>query len=84
MMKTKMSVIVTIPGRFNSFELYEDIKQYGASVTDIGDTTIVIVTIDIRNEAIEHIMEACHKYNPNCEVNARMLEEVGQEEERQE
>ena len=75
MMKTKMSVTVTIPGKFDSLELYEDIKKYGASVTDMGETTIVRVTIDITNEAIERIMTACHKYNPDCEVHAHMLEE---------
>lgn len=74
-MNTKMSVLVTIPGAIDSLELYEDIKQYGASVTDMGDKTLVLVTIDIRENAIEHILAACHKYNPDCEVNAHMLGE---------
>lgn len=74
-MNTKMSVLVTIPGAIDSKELYEDIKQFGCNVTDLGDKTLVYATIDIRNSAIEYIMTACHKYNPDCEVKAHMLTE---------
>lgn len=73
-MNTKMSVLITLKGPIESKELYEDIKKYGANVTDMGEKVMVYVTIDIRNDAIEHIMTACHKYDNDCSVNAHMIQ----------
>lgn len=73
-MNTKMSVLITLKGPIESKELYEDIKKYGANVTDLGEKVMVYVTIDIRNDAIEHIMAACHKYDNDCSVNAHMIQ----------
>lgn len=72
-MKTKMSVLVTLKGPIESKELYEDIKKYGANVTDMGNKVMVYVVIDIRENAIEHILAACHKYDNDCQVNAQII-----------
>lgn len=73
-MQTKMSVLVTIPGPIDSRELYEDIKRYGANVTDMGAKVLVYCKIDIREDAIEKILTSCNKYG-DCEVNAQMLKD---------
>ena len=71
----RMSVKITIPGIIDSRELYEDIKDTGAHVTDMGACTLVQVTADIRSDVIERVIAACNKYHPDCHVACCMLKD---------
>lgn len=73
-MNTKMKVQITIDGGIDSHELHQDLSQYYASTFNVGDKTIVHVTIDIRESIIEDVLAICNKYG-DCEVKAHMLTE---------
>lgn len=71
-MQTKMSVLITIKGKIDSKELYEDLKQYGLNVTDMGEKTLIYAKIDIRDNTIEKILAICNKYG-DPEVEAHII-----------
>lgn len=71
-MQTKMDVYVTIKPRAKSRELYERLRQYGANVTDLGDTVYVYTKIDIREDSIGKILGICNEYG-DCSVDAHMV-----------
>ena len=73
-MQTKMKVYITIKPRAKSRELYERLRCYEANVTDLGDKVYVYTTIDIREDAIEHITKICREYG-DCSVDAQMVKE---------
>ena len=73
-MQTKMNVYVTVKPRVKSRELYERLLPYKANVTDIGDKVYVYTEIDIREDAIEHILKICKGYG-DCSVDAHMVDE---------
>lgn len=73
-MNTKMTVFITVKGKINSLELYERIKDYGANVTDLIDKTYVYAIIDIKEDAIEHILTICDEYG-ECDVEAHRVKE---------
>lgn len=74
-MQTKMNVYITIKPRAKSRELYERLRCYDANVTDLGDKVYVYTTIDIREDAIEHITKICNEYG-DCSVDAQMVKET--------
>lgn len=70
-MNTKMDVYITVKPKSKSRELYERLQPFKANVTDLGDKVYVYTEIDIREDAIEKILDICHEYG-ECEVNAQM------------
>ena len=73
-MQTKMNVYVTVKPRVESRELYERLRPYDANVTDVGDKVYVYTEIDIREDAVEHIIAICKEYG-DCSVDAHMVNE---------
>ena len=73
-MQTKMKVYVTVKPRANSSELYERLLSFKANVTDLGDTIYVYTIIDIREDAIEKMLNICREYG-ECSVKASMVDE---------
>lgn len=73
-MNTKMTVLITIKGKIDSRDLYSKLARYGANVTDMIDKTFVFVTIDLRDDAIEHIIRICSEYG-ECNLEAHMAKE---------
>lgn len=73
-MNTKMSVSITIKPGIDSRGLYDKISQYGANVTDLGEKVFVTAQIDIREDAIEHIIAECRKCG-EIDVEAKMVKE---------
>lgn len=70
-MNTKMNVYITVTPKSKSRELYERLQPFKANVTDLDDKVYVYTEIDIREDAIEKILEICHEYG-DCEVNAQI------------
>ena len=77
-MQTKMNVYVTVKPRVQSRELYEKLLPYKANVTDLGDKVYVYAEIDIREDAVEHILAICKEYG-DCSVDASMVKETPSE-----
>lgn len=77
-MKTKMNVYITVKPRAKSRELYDRLLPYKANVTDLGDKIYVYTEIDIREDAIEHILRICKEYG-DCSVDASMVKETPSE-----
>lgn len=72
MQKIEMDVTITVTGEVDCKEMQEDLKEYGATVTQLPDGAKVEVRVDIINDAIEHIMTVCHKYGDH-EVKAKRV-----------
>ena len=73
-MNTKMDVKVTIKPGIDSDGLYDKISKYGASITEAGEKVFVTAQIDIREDAIEHIIAECRKCG-EIDVKAKMVKE---------
>jgi len=71
-MNTKMHVTITIVPTINTVNLIKKLEEYGAEVTDVGKNIRVDTEIDIRENTIEFIMQACKAYG-DCDVTARMV-----------
>ena len=74
-MDTRMSVKVILNGTIDSKELYEEVKDTGANVTDMGQCTFVHVEADIRTDVLERVLAACRKYDVDCQVNAHRIKD---------
>lgn len=47
---------------FNSEELFNKLKKYNISLTDLGDKVYIFAKVDIRDDAIETIICEARKY----------------------
>ena len=70
-MNTKMDIHITITPKAKSKELYNKLAAFNTDIKDIGDKIHVTTEIDIREDAIEKILEICHEHG-ECEVKAQM------------
>lgn len=72
-MQAKMNLCITVTPKVKSRELYEELLPYNANVIDLGDKVYVRTQIDIREDAIEKIIEICDRYG-ECSVDANLVE----------
>lgn len=72
-MTTQMTILITIHGQINSRELYDRVGDI-AHVTDFGDKTMVYSLIDIREDAVERLINTCKEYG-ECEIDANRVKE---------
>ena len=72
-MQTKMNLCITITPKIRSRELYERLLPYDANVIDLGDKVYVRTEIDIKEDAIEKILEICNNYG-ECSIDAHLVE----------
>lgn len=70
-MNTKMDIHITITPKAKSKELFDELAAFNTDVKDIGGKIHATTEIDIREDAIEKILEICHEYG-ECEVKAQM------------
>lgn len=73
-MVTKMSLMIVIKCPINSKELYQKLSPLGVNVTDMGTKTYVHAQIDIKDDAIEQIINTCQSYG-DCDVSAHRVKE---------
>lgn len=58
----RMSLYITINAKIDSRKLYDELRQFGINVLDLGEKTIAYLPIDIGYSEIERIIFICSKY----------------------
>ena len=62
MLDTKKRICVVIEGQIDSKALYDELRRFGMSVTDLAKMCYVYGTIDLAEPATQYILEICSKY----------------------
>lgn len=70
-MQASTNIYVMIRPRVNSRELYERLKPYNVSVTDLGNKVYVYTRIQLREADLKKVLEICNEYG-DCYVDAQM------------
>ncbi len=73
-MQTKMDVYITVVPTINNSEIQERLQQYDVKTTSSGNEVRVYARIDIREDAIEKILQTCQEYG-DCFVDAHLVPE---------
>ncbi len=73
-MSTEMSILIEVKNCTDSKQLYDELKKYKPNVIDMGAKTVVHTTIDIRDDAMENILNVCNKYG-SCDIEAHLVGE---------